>query len=79
MCQMSKSSCLCKSKFVYTAVVTNTEFGCCRFDDIAYNEENPTPGVIINRPGGPNVRQQNFLLCQFYQLFPLIAGLPERS
>lgn len=25
------------------------------FDDIAYNPENPTPGVIINRPDGPNV------------------------
>nr|XP_027236601.1 legumain-like [Penaeus vannamei]XP_027236602.1 legumain-like [Penaeus vannamei] len=24
-------------------------------DDIAHNEENPTPGVIINRPGGPDV------------------------
>ncbi|XP_042893434.1 legumain-like [Penaeus japonicus] len=26
-------------------------------DDIAYNPENPDPGVIINRPGGPNVYQ----------------------
>jgi len=25
------------------------------YDDIAHNEENPQPGVIINRPGGPNV------------------------
>ncbi|KAK7070961.1 hypothetical protein SK128_008480 [Halocaridina rubra] len=25
------------------------------YDDIAYNEENPDPGVIINRPDGPNV------------------------
>ncbi|KAL1130442.1 hypothetical protein AAG570_011690 [Ranatra chinensis] len=24
-------------------------------DDIAFNQENPTPGVIINSPGGPNV------------------------
>ncbi|KAI1294205.1 Legumain [Halotydeus destructor] len=27
------------------------------YDDIADNEENPTPGVVINRPGGPNVYQ----------------------
>ncbi|XP_072167952.1 legumain-like [Diadema setosum] len=25
------------------------------YDDIAYNEENPKPGVIINKPDGPNV------------------------
>jgi legumain len=25
------------------------------YDDIAYNEMNPSPGVIINYPGGPNV------------------------
>jgi len=25
------------------------------YDDIAYNSENPTPGVIINRPNGTNV------------------------
>ncbi|XP_067682331.1 legumain-like [Haliotis asinina] len=25
------------------------------YDDIAYNEENPTPGKIINRPDGPDV------------------------
>ncbi|KAL3875923.1 hypothetical protein ACJMK2_033827 [Sinanodonta woodiana] len=25
------------------------------YDDIAHNEENPTPGVIINQPNGPNV------------------------
>ncbi|KAI4311337.1 hypothetical protein MLD38_036242 [Melastoma candidum] len=25
------------------------------YDDIANNEENPTPGIIINKPGGPNV------------------------
>jgi len=25
------------------------------YDDIAYNRENPTPGKIINRPGGPDV------------------------
>ncbi|OXA60434.1 Legumain [Folsomia candida] len=25
------------------------------FDDVANSEENPTPGVIINRPNGPNV------------------------
>eukprot|EP00050_Salpingoeca_kvevrii_P006055 m.287169 g.287169 ORF g.287169 m.287169 type:complete len:431 (-) comp11724_c0_seq1:146-1438(-) len=25
------------------------------YDDIAHNRENPTPGVIINRPDGPNV------------------------
>ncbi|CAL4087008.1 unnamed protein product [Meganyctiphanes norvegica] len=24
-------------------------------DDIAYNKQNPTQGVIVNRPGGPNV------------------------
>ncbi|GFT26288.1 legumain, partial [Nephila pilipes] len=24
-------------------------------DDIAYNEENPTPGIIINHPKGKNV------------------------
>ncbi|CAH1402825.1 unnamed protein product [Nezara viridula] len=24
-------------------------------DDIAFNQDNPTPGVIINHPGGPNV------------------------
>merc|ERR1712002_1065530 len=25
------------------------------YDDIAYNKENPTPGKVINRPGGPDV------------------------
>lgn len=25
------------------------------YDDIAYNSENPTPGVIVNHPGGRNV------------------------
>lgn len=25
------------------------------YDDLAHNDENPTPGVVINRPGGPNV------------------------
>ena len=25
------------------------------FDDIAHNEENPTPGVVINRPNGTDV------------------------
>ncbi|XP_071516710.1 legumain-like [Panulirus ornatus] len=25
------------------------------YDDIAYNVENPDPGVVINRPNGPNV------------------------
>ncbi|KAK4302828.1 hypothetical protein Pmani_025114 [Petrolisthes manimaculis] len=25
------------------------------YDDIAHNEQNPTPGKIINRPNGPNV------------------------
>lgn len=25
------------------------------YDDIAYNELNPRPGVIINHPQGPNV------------------------
>lgn len=25
------------------------------YDDLAHNEENPTPGVVINRPDGPNV------------------------
>lgn len=25
------------------------------YDDIAFNEENPRPGVIINKPDGPNV------------------------
>jgi legumain len=25
------------------------------YDDIAHNEENPTPGVVINHPSGPNV------------------------
>lgn len=25
------------------------------YDDIAYNSQNPTPGVIINEPNGPNV------------------------
>ncbi|XP_058739141.1 vacuolar-processing enzyme alpha-isozyme-like [Vicia villosa] len=25
------------------------------YDDIAYNEENPKPGVIVNKPGGSNV------------------------
>jgi len=25
------------------------------YDDIAYHNENPRPGVIINRPDGPNV------------------------
>jgi len=25
------------------------------YDDIAYNEQNPWPGVIINQPDGPNV------------------------
>ncbi|XP_031565281.1 legumain-like [Actinia tenebrosa] len=25
------------------------------YDDIAYNEQNPTPGTIINKVGGPNV------------------------
>ncbi|XP_068243963.1 legumain-like [Palaemon carinicauda] len=25
------------------------------YDDIAYNDLNPTPGIIINQPGGPNV------------------------
>jgi hypothetical protein len=25
------------------------------YDDIAYSDDNPTPGVIINQPGGPNV------------------------
>jgi len=25
------------------------------YDDIAYHKENPRPGVIINRPNGPNV------------------------
>ncbi|KAK6911177.1 Peptidase C13, legumain [Dillenia turbinata] len=27
------------------------------YDDIAYAEENPQPGVIINKPNGPNVYQ----------------------
>lgn len=27
------------------------------YDDIANNEDNPTPGIIINHPGGPNVYQ----------------------
>merc|ERR1712002_953473 len=27
------------------------------YDDIAYNKENPTPGKVINRPGGPDVYQ----------------------
>lgn len=25
------------------------------YDDIAYSEENPTPGIVINRPGGSDV------------------------
>lgn len=25
------------------------------YDDIAYNSENPKPGVIINKPHGPDV------------------------
>lgn len=25
------------------------------YDDIAFNSENPRPGVIINRPDGPDV------------------------
>ena len=25
------------------------------YDDIAYNEENPKPGVIINKPNGEDV------------------------
>lgn len=25
------------------------------FDDIAHNEENPTPGIVINRPNGSDV------------------------
>ena len=25
------------------------------YDDIAFNKENPRPGVIINKPNGPNV------------------------
>ncbi|KAK4752355.1 hypothetical protein SAY87_021153 [Trapa incisa] len=25
------------------------------YDDIAYSKENPTPGIIINKPGGPDV------------------------
>lgn len=25
------------------------------YDDIAYNKENPTPGIIINKPNGPDV------------------------
>ncbi|PKI60808.1 vacuolar-processing enzyme-like [Punica granatum] len=25
------------------------------YDDIAHNEENPTPGIIINKPNGPDV------------------------
>merc|ERR1712002_130516 len=25
------------------------------YDDIAFNKENPTPGKVINRPGGPDV------------------------
>lgn len=27
------------------------------YDDIAYNKENPNPGEIFNKPGGPNVRE----------------------
>jgi len=25
------------------------------YDDIAYNEQNPRPSVIMNKPDGPNV------------------------
>lgn len=29
------------------------------YNDIAYNDMNPTPGVVINQPGGPNIYPGN--------------------
>lgn len=35
------------------------------YDDIAYNEQNPKPGVIVNKPGGSNVYHGVPKVCIF--------------
>lgn len=41
------------------------------YDDIAYNEENPRPGVIINKPYGENVYKGVPKVCVISS--PLVA------
>ena len=36
------------------------------YDDIAYNEDNPKPGAIINRPGGENVYPHVPKVCMIH-------------
>lgn len=41
------------------------------YDDIAYNEENPRPGVIINNPHGEDVYKGVPKACLFLNLVNL--------
>jgi len=43
------------------------------YDDIAYNEENPKPGIIINNPVGDDVHEGVPKVC--FQMPSLVTSL----
>ena len=49
--------------------VPNDNIIVMMFDDIAHNEENPTKGVIINRPNGTDVYKGGRDQIRYYLLF----------
>jgi len=51
------------------------------YDDIAKNEENPRPGVIINSPNGEDVYNgvPKVIFSAFFRVLAAVYGLLKRS